>query len=88
MLRAKCKPGVKGMREVAAVVKSKFFVLELPLHVVEQRFHLVKGKQKCPHGRTVVTFLAAENSLYFVASKGKPLFVYGEGWQLAPQWCS
>ena len=88
-----CRLEVSDTREAAAEVFGSGGVLEDPLHVVEQRFHIVKlkysvakGKQKCPYGRTVVTYLAAENSDGMLVSTGKPLFVYGEGLLTMPQW--
>ena len=62
-------------------------MLEDPLHVVEQRFHIlklqyseVKGEQVCLYGRTVVLCYAAENGFEMLASAGKG--------KLATQWCS
>ena len=65
-----------------------------PLHDMKQRFHIVKmqysevrGKMTGPYCRAVVLWIL-QNGFEVLAWKGKPLCVYGEGWQLAPQWCS
>ena len=87
MLLAKCRLEASDTREVAAEIFGSGGVQKDPLHVVEQRFHIVKlkysvakGKQKCPYGRTVVLCQAAENGDVAVALKGKD--------EHATQWCS